>query len=134
MNQLKQKYKQLFKYYDKELNKCHKINFNAGAPNLDYFVTYLRYLRDSYLLTLNINLKDPKIISLCQAIGEYEEYSTCINKYYKLSNKMIESIDKEKSKEEIQKAYQIEKTTHWNIFWSLVCNYMESWTADEFTL
>lgn len=134
MNQLKQKYKQLFKHYDKELKKCHKINFSAGDQNLDYFVTYLRYLRDSYLLTLDINLKDPKIISLCQAIGEYEGYSTCINKYYEVSDKMIKSIDTKKSKEEIQKEYQTEKAAHWKIFWSLICNYMESWTADEFTL
>ena len=41
MSSFAKQYKELYKFYDKELKKCHKINFKELNNNLDYFITYI---------------------------------------------------------------------------------------------
>lgn len=129
MTSIKKKYKKLFRYYVKELKKCHNSSFNNYENCLDYFTTYLRYMRDVYILTEeNIDPdKNLKVASICMAVSEYEKYSTCISTYYNVSKNTIEQKDKTKTKDEVTKAYQTEKLFHWNTFWEIVRMNMESW-------
>ena len=95
---------------------------------MEYFVTYLKYLRDYYLLTEptpetkeEVNLKTASLVT---AVSEYEKYNTCIAKYYKLNGNAIERISDE-SEEEVAKKYNLEKKFHWTNFWQLVMTNIE---------
>lgn len=128
------KYKDLYKFYDKELKKSHKINFSALNNNLDYFITYIRFMRDYYILTEDEYdpLKNEKIYYLCLAVQEYDAAQNCIHDYYNVSKNMVEIIDKTKTKEEIDVLYRLEKNLHINNFWTIIKEKMEWWlNADE---
>jgi len=126
--------KKLSSYYDRKLRECHKYSFNAVDNNLDYFVTYLKFLRDYFLLTTPAEQqkKQPlKITSLVAAVGEYEKYSSCIFNYYKVNDKdEITEIQTDMDKKEVAAAYWKERNEHWGNFWQLIMLNIESWTAN----
>ena len=108
-------YKSLLTAYNNKLQKIHKSSFNTLDNGLDYFVTYLKYLRDYYLLTEHAKdideIVDLKTTTLVAALSEYEKYNNCIFKYYKLENNKIERLSGE-SEEEVSKKYNLEKKFH----------------------
>lgn len=92
---MKNQLKQLNKAYSKSLNK---------TVGLDYFIEYLRYLRDCSIIkeeSLKALNEDSKTTALIIVISEFEAYK--------------------ESKEEKQKEF------HWNNFWELVKLNMEEW-------
>ena len=101
--------------YNEKLLAEHKANFSVFNNNLDYFITYLKFLRDYYLLTAkNKNANDEigvATATLVAACSEYEKYINCIGNYYKLNGNTIERITDE-PEEEVAKKYNLEKKFH----------------------
>ena len=133
MTTFPKQYKKLYNTYSKKLLATHKANFSILNNNMDYFITYLKMLRDYYLLTepeptneKNVSLKTATLVA---AVSEYEKYITCITNYYKLDNNTVKKISEE-SDEEVSKKYNIEKKFHWTNFWQLVMNNIEDWSVN----
>ena len=133
MTEFNKEYKELYNSYNKKLLTEHKLNFSTLDNNMGYFITYLKYLRDYYLLTdSNAQLEDTinvKTATLVAAVDEYEKYINCINNYYKLNGNIVEKISDE-SEEEVAKKYNLEKEFHWTNFWQLVMTNIEGWSID----
>ena len=133
MTKFNKEYKELYDSYNKRLLAEHKLSFSALDNNMGYFITYLKYLRDYYLLTdSNAQLEDTinvKTATLVAAVDEYEKYINCINDYYKLNGNIAEKISDE-SEEEVAKKYNLEKKFHWTNFWQLVMTNIEGWSID----
>ena len=133
MTEFNKEYKELYDSYHKKLLAEHKLNSSALDNNMSYFITYLKYLRDYYLLNDNIaQLEDTinvKTATLVAAVDEYEKYINCINNYYKLNGNIAEKISDE-SEEEVAKKYNLEKKFHWTNFWQLVMTNIEGWSID----
>ena len=133
MTEFNKEYKELYDSYNKKLLAEHKLSFSTLDNNMGYFITYLKYLRDYYLLTdSNAQLEDTinvKTATLVTAVDEYEKYINCINNYYKLNGNIAEKISDE-SEEEVAKKYNLEKNFHWTNFWQLVMTNIEGWSID----
>ena len=133
MTEFNKEYKELYNSYNKKLLAEHKLSFSTLDNNMGYFITYLKYLRDYYLLNDNIaQLEDTinvKTATLVAAVDEYEKYVNCINNYYKLNGNIAEKISDE-PEEEVAKKYNLEKKFHWTNFWQLVMTNMEGWSID----
>ena len=133
MSEFNKEYKELYNSYNKKLLAEHKLSFSTLDNNMGYFITYLKYLRDYYLLTdSNAQLEDTinvKTATLVAAVDEYEKYINCINNYYKLNGNIAEKISDE-PEEEVAKKYNLEKNFHWTNFWQLVMTNIEGWSID----
>lgn len=133
MTEFNKEYKKLYNSYNKKLLAEHKLSFSTLDNNMKYFITYLKYLRDYYLLTDSVAQSEDtvnvKTATLVAAVNEYEEYVNCINNYYKLNGNIAEKISDE-SEEEVAKKYNLEKKFHWTNFWQLVMTNMEGWSID----
>ena len=133
MTEFNKEYKELYNSYNKKLLAEHKLSFSTLDNNMRYFITYLKYLRDYYLLTdSNIQSEDAiniKTATLVAAIDEYEQYINCVNNYYKLNGNKVERISDE-PEEEVAKKYNLEKKFHWTNFWQLVMTNIEGWSID----
>lgn len=133
MTEFNKEYKKLYNSYNKKLLAEHKLSFSTLDNNMKYFITYLKYLRDYYLLTDSIAQSEDtvnvKTATLVAAVNEYEKYINCINNYYKLNGDIAEKISDE-SEEEVAKKYNLEKKFHWTNFWQLVMTNMEGWSID----
>ena len=79
MPEFKKDFKSLYTAYDNQLQKQNK----AGLENfgLDHFITYLKFMRDYYILTEPLISKDGteniKIATLATAITTYDKYQVC---------------------------------------------------------
>ena len=133
MTEFNKEYKKLYNSYNKKLLAEHKLSFSTLDNNMKYFITYLKYLRDYYLLTDNTaqaeDAVNVKTATLVAAVNEYEKYVNCINNYYKLNGNIAEKISDE-SEEEVAKKYNLEKKFHWTNFWQLVMTNIEGWSID----
>lgn len=123
-------FKQLCQTYDKVLKNEHATSFKNLTNCMDYLVTYLKFMRDYYILTepliLDSGEENLKIASLATAVSEFEQYQMCEHKYYGFDGtKVIYKV--EGTSEEVQKKYTTEKTFHWNNFWNLIRLNMEDW-------
>ena len=131
MTEFNKEYKELYNSYNKKLLAEHKLSFSTLDNNMKYFITYLKYLRDYYLLTDSVAQSEDtvnvKTATLVAAVNEYEKYVNCINNYYKLNGDIAEKISDE-SEEEVAKKYNLEKKFHWTNFWQLVMTNMEGWS------
>lgn len=130
MIDFKHKHKKLCKSYKRRLTQLNKeLNTNMQDPTT-YFVTYLRLIRDYYLLTLdNPKEQNLELASLITAIAEYERSQTCITNYYIIENGVL-TRRPEFTEEEALKRYQAEKIQHWEAFWRLVTLSIESWAPN----
>ena len=133
MTEFNKEYKELYNSYNKKLLAEHKLSFSTLDNNMKYFITYLKYLRDYYLLTDSVAQSEDavnvKTATLVAAVNEYEKYVNCINNYYKLNGDIAEKISDE-SEEEVAKKYNLEKKFHWTNFWQLVMTNMEGWSIN----
>ena len=130
MINFKQKYTKLGKSYKKRLKQLNKeLSTRMQDPTI-YFITYLKLLRDYYLLTAeNPNEQNLELASLVTAIAEYERSQTCITNYYIIENDVL-TRRPEFTEEAALQGYQAEKLKHWEAFWGLVKLSIESWVPD----
>lgn len=124
----------LQKAYKLKLQEQLNKNINELSSPMDYFITYLKFLRDYHLYetqdSLEETIKDVKIISIMTAIEEYEKFQNCIHNYYNVSKQTI-SRKENYSEEEASTKYANEKKFHWNAFWNLINLNMESWMIEN---
>lgn len=130
MKEFTKEFKQLCRTYDTVLKDIHADNFKNLVNPMNYFVAYLKFMRDYYILTepriLDSGEENLKIASLATAVSEYEQYQTCEHKYYGFDGaKVIYKVSG--TSEEVQQQYNREKTFHWNNFWNLIRLNMEDW-------
>lgn len=123
-------FKQLYQTYDKALKDTHATSFKNLVNPLDYFITYLKFMRDYYILTEPLisesGEENLKIASLATAVSEYEQYQNCEHKYYGFDGaKVIYKVPG--TSEEVQQQYNKEKAFHWDNFWNLIRLNMEDW-------
>ena len=126
----KKKYKKLYKLYEKQLKQAHKKAYNSFQNPMDYFITYLKFMRDYYIL-LN-KPKDTKFeikfASLAAAIDEYNQYFKCLSKYFVVDKSGLALAPKDgKTFQEATDAFTLESAEHWTNFWLLVSTNMQSW-------
>ena len=123
----KKELKKLSWAYNKKLTELHKQSFDSASTPIDYFVTYLHYLRDHHILTSEPSQDDLPFIALEAALSEYNDFKNCIFKYYKVTKtnvtKIIDAPD-----EEVRKKFSEERNFHWVNFWKLVTLNIESWS------
>lgn len=123
-------FKQLCRAYDKVLKDDHAADFKNLTNPMGYFVNYLKFMRDYYILTepliLETGEENLKIAALATAVSEYEQYQTCIHKYYGFNGTQVIYKTSDNG-EEVQQQYNKERTFHWNNFWNLVRLNMEDW-------
>ena len=98
-----QQVKQLNRAYKKSFNILNKSLFQSKTAGLNIFIEYLRYLRDSMILSVDedlekVNKTNVKLATIITAVAEYEA-----------------------SLATDQKAF------HWNNFCELVKQNMEDW-------
>lgn len=119
MTTFKKQYKDIYNQYSKQLLAVHKNNFDAINNGLDYFINYLKFLRDYHILTTedtdNKDFVDFSIASLVAACDEYEKYKICTNM---LKDKSL--------KKETLDSYEDKRNKHWLNFWQLVAANIES--------
>ena len=130
MKEFTKEFKQLCQTYDKVLKNDHSTNFKSFTNPMGYFVDYLKFMRDYYILTeplvLDSEEENLKIATIATAISAYEPYRNCEHKYYGFDGaKVIYKIPG--TCEEVQQQYNKEKIFHWNNFWNLVRLNMEDW-------
>jgi hypothetical protein len=123
-------FRQLCRAYDKVLKDNHATDFKNLTNPMNYLVSYLKFMRDYYILTeplvLDSGEENLKIAALATAVSEYEQYQNCIHKYYSFNGTQV--IYKTGcTSEEVQQQYNKEKTFHWNNFWNLIRLNMEDW-------
>ena len=137
MSSLKYAKQKLNKFYNKQLKRIHKENFGK-TNNLEYFVTYLQYMRDLSILSKPLEIDgEPNIQvnSLIATINAYYEYKNCILKYYHVtSNGTLEPNRTDQTKAEVLTAYSKERGLHWQHFWQLVYLNIEDWMVSGVTV
>jgi hypothetical protein len=134
MTNFKKKHRTLYKNYDKRLKAIHKESFEAGNAPLDYFVTYLQFLRDQRLLTSPLaaegDSNNIELTSIVAALSEYQYYKECIENYYVIENNVV--VHKpEFTEEEARTKFQEERLKHWEAFWNLVKLCIEGWEIND---
>ena len=122
MPEFKKDFKSLYTAYDNQLQKQNK----AGLENfgLDHFITYLKFMRDYYILTEPLISKDGteniKIATLATAITTYDKYQVCDSLCKTIKNNTQEN-------EALLNKYIKEKEFQWHTFWNLIRLNMENW-------
>ena len=130
MTDFTKEFNQLYKAYDKRLKKDHTTSFKGLTNCMEYFVNYLRFMRDYYILTepqdIESGEENLKIASLATAISEYEKYQNCERAYFEFDGtNMVYKVAG--TPEEVHRRYNMEKNFHWTSFWDLVRLNMEDW-------
>jgi hypothetical protein len=130
MKNFKKAYKKLCNAYNKRLLEIHKESFENFDSPLNYFATYLKFLRDKTLLesplTETLGEENIKLVSLVSALRELELYDSCIEKFYTTNGNTITHLEKYTAQEAAEK-FQKERQQHWEAFWNLTKLCIEDW-------
>lgn len=131
MEDFKRKYKKLYKTHQKVLKQAQNSIMDNFENCLDFFTSYIRYMRDYYLLNYpdHLGKNDEmglRILSLMLAVDEIELYDKCIGHYFIQENGTIRHKP-EYDFTSATIAYTKEKMDHWTKFWSLVSTNMIGW-------
>lgn len=118
------------KIYKNKLRRINKNVSNLKDTPVEYLVEALRFLRDYFSVTLPLINKDGTenyvITSIHTAICEWEDYNSCIHKYYKYADGKLERKI-QGTAEEVGKKFNDELNRHWNNFWTIVADNMGGW-------
>lgn len=117
--------KKLFREYQKRLNKLNRIGIKDTEIGFEYFITFLRSIRDKLILATDADKidTDMTVQTICSAINEYNLIDACADKYFKMIDETTDLS------EEIQRKYTEEKRKHETMFWSLVSANLQMWTS-----
>ena len=127
MENFKTEFKQLYNSYDKQLQKLQKASLDTPSSSIDYFVTYLKFLRDKLILTENLvdenGEENLKIASIASAITMYEKSQVCENLRKTIAGETEEA-------KALNDKYLNDKSFYLNNFWALVKMNLEAWTTN----
>ena len=121
----KKNFKEVYKIYNKKLTKIHKHSFESFDGPLEYFITYLEYMRDYYIFMNKQNEAryKVKLTSIILTLEEYNKYATCIAKYFNPTGGALNNMPVD----EALKEYEAEILKHWQKFWALVSIGLPTW-------
>lgn len=126
----KKQLKSLSRTYKKQLKRLWAYGLEDPVCScLEYFVTYLQYLRDYFFISDGFEPEEENwdITSLTAALDEYAAYRECIFKYYTVNEQGLAVPKAENASEETLDAYSKEIATHWHYFWKIVEGNIEDW-------
>ena len=113
MKEFTKEFKQLCQTYDKVLKNDHSTNFKSFTNPMGYFVDYLKFMRDYYILTEPLISEDGteniKIATLATAITTYDKYQVCDSLCKTIKNNTQEN-------EALLNKYTKEKEFQWHTF------------------
>lgn len=127
--EFKKEFKNIYTAYKDKLGSLSKASLDTPADGLEWFITYLNYLRDKSILvsTENKNITDKSVVSLAIATEEYDLYNSCIFNYYdQLGRKLTDEPD-----DVVLDKYNKEKQKHWRAFWVSVTMNLQEWLTRE---
>ena len=121
-DEFKTKYKNIYEAYTTKLIDCHKNSLKDITNPMPYFVNYLKFMRDFYLLTTpeddNSEETNVKISSIMAAVEAYDKYKACAE--------FLKQPDQTAKEEELKKLQESKQQLLDN-FWKLVAVNMEDW-------
>lgn len=127
---MKKEFKKLYKYYKKLLRQISKLELREGCGCMNYFIVYLMYLRDSFILSCpDCDFdNDPLIKTIGSAIETYQLSQSCIEEYFEINAQgMLIPKDKSMPYAEVAKQHQKRRLELLSIFWQIVATCSEDW-------
>lgn len=130
----RKKHKTLCKTYYKKLKEYQKLMFDLPAGPMAYFVTFLQYLRDAYLLiddkiATAEDYNNKVVETLSDALITYDWYTYSNDNYMKAVydlQRLAEGEDRTKLEAE-EKKWASETMKYFNTFWDMVKKYYLMW-------
>ena len=132
----------IIKKIKKAYNKRFKSVVNDFAKHsdtgLDFFVSYLHYIRDLYLAKIPLaetTVSNPAFTMLCTAITEFDAYLesavyACMLKELNIQDNKTENAEKNTADfEATETKYNTELKLHWTAFWKLCSLYFNDWLS-----
>lgn len=128
--------KKIKKIYNKRFKLAAKDSVKHSDAGLDFFVSYLHYIRDLYLAKIPLSettVSTPAFTMLCTAITEFDAYlESTIYAYMlkELNTPDNQAEDTEKSTADFKATetkYNTELKLHWTAFWKLCSLYFNDW-------
>lgn len=132
----------IIKKIKKAYNKRFKSVANDFAKHsdtcLDFFVSYLHYIRDLYLAKIPLaetTVSNLAFTMLCTAITEFDAYLESTIYVYmlkELNTPDNKTDDAEKNAADFEAAeikYNTELKLHWTAFWKLCSLYFNDWLS-----
>ena len=127
MENFKTEFKQLYTVYEKQLQKLQKESLDTPSSSIDYFITYLKFLRDKLILTEDLvneaGEENLKIASIASAITMYEKSQICDD----LRKTIVGETEEAKA---LNEKYLNDKSFYLNTFWTLIKLNLEAWTTN----
>ena len=130
----------IIKKIKKAYNKRFKSVVNDFAKHsdtgLDFFVSYLHYIRDLYLVKIPLSettVSNPAFTMLCTAITEFDAYLESTIYAYMLKelntpDNKTEDVEKNAADfKATETKYNTELKLHWTAFWKLCSLYFNDW-------
>ena len=130
----------IIKKIKKAYNKRFKSVVNDFAKHsdtgLDFFVSYLHYIRDLYLAKIPLaetTVSNLAFTMLCTAITEFDAYLesavyACMLKELNIQDNKTENAEKNTADlETTETKYNTELKLHWTAFWKLCSLYFNDW-------
>lgn len=128
--------KKIKKAYNKRFKSVVKDSTKHLDACLDFFVSYLHYIRDLYLAKIPLSettVSNPAFTMLCAAITEFDAYLESTIYAYMLKELNIpdnKTEDVEKNAADFKATetkYNTELKLHWTAFWKLCSLYFNDW-------
>ena len=123
----------IFDCYNLKLMGCHARNFKKPSNNMEYFVNYLKFMRDYYIINVNEQSSDidkRNLATLIQTVLEYDQYLQSTAGYVSVLQDTPDNDKTEEQKAQLEK-YIREKDEHWKKFWTLIMQNMEGWMVHD---
>ena len=118
--EFKKDFKKIYDSYNETLIDCHNFNYSNIYNPMSYLATYLKFMRDYYLLTTpeddTSEETNTKVSAIMAACDFYDQY-TAIKAKLKAGN-----IDEETTKKMTESQNNLRQK-----FWQLVALNMEDW-------
>ena len=115
--------KKIKKAYNKRFKSVANDFAKHSDTGLDFFVSYLHYIRDLYLAKIPLaetTVSNLAFTMLCTAITEFDAY---LESGVKDDEKNISDL------EATEKKYNTELKLHWTAFWKLCSLYFNDWLS-----
>lgn len=130
--------KKIKKAYNKRFKSVVKDSTKHLDACLDFFVSYLHYIRDLYLAKIPLaetTVSNLAFTMLCTAITEFDAYLESAIYVYMLKELNIpdnKTDDAEKNAADFEATeikYNTELKLHWTAFWKLCSLYFNDWLS-----
>ena len=128
--------KKIKKAYNKRFKSVANDFAKHSDTGLDFFVSYLHYIRDLYLAKIHLSettVSNPAFTMLCTAITEFDAYLesavyVCMLKELNIPDNKTGDAEKNAADfEATEIKYNTELKLHWTAFWKLCSLYFNDW-------